>query len=208
MKTLIIKYLPGAEISKTKQLYDHLKKSLVNQSVIEIDLEKTPPVFFDNAKLMAYYQRNYQGKPLSDEQQKLMEKMDSFANSVKEADLVIVVSPMHNFGMPGIVKTWFDNVIQKGVAFDYGEKGPFGMHKGKKALTVFTSAGSYTPDKVTTNYPEWDTYSIQSKIEFGYMGFTEIEVVSASTGNPGKVEENLNEAKFKIVNILQKWFNE
>jgi FMN-dependent NADH-azoreductase len=208
MKTLIIKYLPGHEISKTKQLYDHIKKSLINQSINEIDLEKTPPVFIDNSKLMSYYQRNYQGIPLNKEQVKIMETMDYFANSVKEADLVIVVSPMHNFGMPGIVKTWFDNVIQKGVAFDYGEKGPIGLHKGKKALTVFTSAGSYSTDKVTTNYPEWDTYSLLSRIEFGYMGFSEIEVVSASTGNPDKLEENVNLAKIKIEGILKRWLNE
>lgn len=207
MKILIIKYLPGHEISKTKQLYDHLIKMLVNQTVTEIDLEKTPPVFIDNSMLMAYYQRNYQGKPLNEDQIKLMEKMDYFANSVKEADLVVVVSPMHNFGMPGIVKTWFDNVIQKGVAFDYGAKGPFGMHKGKKALTVFTSSGSYSTEKVTANYPEWDTYSFQSKIEFGYMGFSEIEVVSASTGNLEKVEGNISEAKHKLDIILNKWIN-
>jgi FMN-dependent NADH-azoreductase len=207
MKTLIIKYLPGHEISNTNKLYNHLKNLLHGNEVTEIDLEKTPPVFFDNTKLMAYYQRNYQGKPISDEQKKQMEVMDGLANSVKEADLVILISPMHNFGMPGIVKMWFDDVIQKGVAFEYGSNGPFGLLKGKKALTVFTSGGSYSIEKVTLNYPEWDTYSILSKILFGYMGFSETEVVSASTSNPEKTEENLNDAKKKIDGIVKKWFS-
>lgn len=205
MKTLIIKYLPGHEISNSGKLYDHLKSLLSGKEITEIDLEKTPPDFFDYSKLMAYYQRNYQGKPLSDEQKKQIEIMDGYTNNVKEADLVIVVSPMHNFGMPGIVKTWFDNVIQKGVAFEYGPNGPYGLFKGKKALTVFTSGGSYSNEKVTLIYPEWDTYSMLSKILFGYMGFSETEVVSASTGNSKKTEGNLNEAKIKLDEILTKW---
>lgn len=204
MKTLIIKYLPGHEISKTKILYDHLIALLKDSKITEIDLEKIPPVFFDHEKLMAYYQRNYQGKSLNDEQKKQMDRMDNFAEKVKETDLVVIVSPMHNFGMPGIIKTWFDNVIQKGVAFDYGPKGPYGMHQGKKALTMFTSAGTYSNEKVTTKYPEWDSYSMQIKILFGYMGFSEIEVISASTGNPDKTEQNLHEAKQKIETVLKR----
>jgi len=207
MKTLIIKYLPGREISNTNKLYNYLIEKLGKNDVTEIDLEKTPPVFFDNSKLMAYYQRNYQGKPLSEEQKNQMAVIDDFTNNVKEADVVIVFSPMHNFGMPGIIKTWFDNVIQKGIAFEYGPKGPYGMFNGKKALTVYTSGGAYSTEKVTVNFPEWDTFNMLSKIEFGFMGFSEIEVVSASTGNPEKIEGNINEAKNKISEIITKWIN-
>ncbi len=207
MKTLIVKYLPGKEISKTKKLYDHIVKHLNNKNVTEIDLEITQPTFFNNESLMAYYQRNYQGIPLNSEQEKSLKVMDDFTEKVNNADIVILVSPMHNFGMPGIVKTWFDNIIQKGIAFDYGATGPFGMFKGKKALTLYTSAGSYSTEKVTANYPEWDSYTFLSKIEFSFMGFDEIEVISASIGNAETIDENLNNAKLKIDQVLTKWLS-
>ena len=205
MKTLIVKYLPGKEISKTKQLYDQIQKHFINKIVTEIDLEITQPSFFNNESLMAYYQRNYQGKTLNSDQEKLMKVMDDFTEKVKNADIVILISPMHNFGMPGIVKTWFDNIIQKGIAFEYGAKGPYGMFKGKKALTVFTSGGSYSSEKVTANYPEWDSYTFLSKIEFSFMGFDEVEVISASTANSEMADKNLHEAKLKIDQLLSKW---
>ncbi len=206
MKILIVKYLPGREFSNTGLLYNHTKELLGNKhEITELDLEKNPPSFFEFNSLMGYYRRNYQGKELVKEQAEKIKPMDDLLNQLKKADIVIVVSPMHNFGMPGIVKLWFDSVMQKGVAFDYGEKGPLGLFKNKKALTIFTSAGEYSCKQVSTNYPEWDTYSFLAKIEFAYMGFNAIEVVTASTGNPNSKDKNIHIAKSRIEEVLKNW---
>jgi len=178
-----------------------------NKEYKHIDLLEDKPEFFDNDSLMAYYQRNYQGKEISEELKKSVSKMDAFANQVKEADIIIMAYPMHNFGIPGIVKTWFDNIMQKGMAFDYGPTGPFGMYKGKKSLTVYTSGGSYTPDKVSINYPEWNTLELLAKIEFAFMGFEKAEVIGATTSNPKMKEENMDTAKAKIDAVLNEWYS-
>ena len=124
-----------------------------------------------------------------------------------KADIVVLAHPMHNFGIPGIVKTWFDSVLQKGKAFDYGASGPFGMLTDKKALSIYTSGGSYTDDKVTIDYPNWNTLKFLTKINFGFAGFNEAEVIGASTANPQKLEANLSEAKKEIDRVIAKWFH-
>lgn len=206
MNILIVKYLPGREFSNTASLLTFTKEIIgKNHTIEELDLETSPPPYFDYGILMNYYKRNYQGKALTAEESGNMLAMDKLTKQLAKADIVLLFSPMHNFGMPGIVKLWFDAVMQKGVAFDYGEKGPFGKFKTKKALTVFTSGGEYSCKQVTTNYPEWDTYSFLAKIEFAFMGLKEIEVVTASTSNPINKEKNLYSAQSRIEEIIKNW---
>lgn len=207
MKTLIVKYLPGQEYSNTRKLYDYTLHRLEGKDVNVLDLEKDQPVFFTNQSLLAYYSRNYQGNELSHEQQNAIAQMDHLTEMVKNADIIMLFHPMHNFGMPGIIKTWFDNIMQKGVAFEYGSDGrPVGLFAGKKAMTVFTSAGKYPKDRVTAQYPEWDTLSLLTKIEYTFMGITDVEIVSASTVDKNALEQNLEKAKTEIDDVLQKWY--
>ncbi len=82
---------------------------------------------------MSYYRRNYQKKELSIEQKQAIYGIDALVKMVIKADIVLLSSPMHNFGMPGLVKLWFDSIIIKGETFDYNENGsPVGLLKGKK----------------------------------------------------------------------------
>ncbi|MCX7862184.1 MAG: NAD(P)H-dependent oxidoreductase [Bacteroidales bacterium] len=207
MKILVVKYLPGREYSNTAILYNHfLKKVEGNHQIEEIDLEQNPPPFFDHKTLMAYYRRNYQGKELSSDQKNAIGVMDKLIDKVEWADIVLITSPMHNFGMPGVVKLWFDAIIQKGRTFDYTSEGiPYGKLKGKKALVLFTSGGEYSCHQVTLNYPEWDTYSFHVKIMLTFLGFDNAEVVTAATANPHSKEKNLLIAKNRIDEIIKNW---
>lgn len=205
MKTLIISYLPGGSNSNTKQLLDHVIREMKDAEIEHVNLLETVPEFFNNDSISAYYARNYQGKELDSTQKQLLKRMDLLANQVSEAKFVIMVFPMHNFGMPGIVKTWFDNVMQAGVAFEYGPNGPVGLFKNKKALVLYTSGGTYNEDSFSKKYPNWDTISLLSSIEFAFMGFDETKVVSASTSNPEAKQSNIDKAKGEISEVLKEW---
>jgi FMN-dependent NADH-azoreductase len=96
-------------------------------------------------------------------------------------------------------------VMQAGVAFKYEAGGPVGIFKNKKALVLFTSGGSYSEKKYSGKYPDWDTISLLSEIEFSFMGFSDIEVVSATTADASKKQQNIDEAKLKASKILKGW---
>jgi FMN-dependent NADH-azoreductase len=112
--------------------------------------------------------------------------------------------PMHNFGMPGIVKSYFDAIMFNGETFEMGKK----TLAGKKALTVYSAGGVYTPDHVTLEYPHWDTLSLNAKINFGFMGFDQTEVVAASLRDPATEAERLNTAGEKISALVKKWYTQ
>ena len=61
-----------------------------------------------------------------------------------EADVVVLGTPMHNFGISSVMKSWIDNIIRVGKTFKYSETGPIGLIPGKKIVIVVGSGGVYS----------------------------------------------------------------
>lgn len=59
---------------------------------------------------------------------------------IKWADVITFVYPVWWAGMPSMLKGYVDRVFANGFAFTYGENGPIGLLKGKKAL-LFSTTG-------------------------------------------------------------------
>lgn len=202
MKTLLITYLPSGAASKTKMLLDVFLAEIGNRPLEIVNLLQEYVPFFTEESMAAYRKRNYQGQTLDDKESKSLEVQDKLVKQFKSADIVVMAYPMHNFGMPGIVKTYLDALMFKGETFARDKK----VMAGKKSLTLFTSGGAYTPDLVNLEYPNWDTLSLNAKINFGFMGFDETQVITASLSDPSKTQEQLNEAYKKIHSILDRWY--
>lgn len=199
MKTLIVKYLPTGENSNTKKLLDLFLSEAKNQQITEIDLLKNPAPIFDENSIQAYYKRNYGGQKLSETEAKLLEKNDKLISQLKAHDLLVLVFPMHNFGMPAAVKGYLDAVIFKGETFDYGQK----MMAGKKALVLFTSGGVYAEDKFGFEYPNWNSITLNAKANFSFMGFDDSAIIGTSLRE--NAEEKLQEMQQKISQIVKKF---
>ncbi|XP_041504424.1 NAD(P)H dehydrogenase [quinone] 1 isoform X1 [Microtus oregoni] len=61
---------------------------------------------------------------------------------LEAADLVIFQFPMYWFGMPAILKGWFDRVLVAGFAYTYATMYDSGPFQNKKALLSFTTGSS------------------------------------------------------------------
>ncbi|MBU6140416.1 MAG: NAD(P)H-dependent oxidoreductase [Proteobacteria bacterium] len=203
MKTLVVKYLPSGEYSKSKKLLDLFLEETKNQNIAVLDLLKTQVPLFDENSIQAYYKRNYGGQTLDKNEAKLLEKNDQLIAQLKSADLLVMAYPMHNFGIPAPVKAYLDAVIFKGETFDSDKK----MMAGKKVLTLFTSAGIYAEDKFDFNYPNWNSIALNTKAIFSYMGFDESEIIGTSLLDETKKEERLKVMKEKIEQVVKKWYN-
>ena len=44
---------------------------------------------------------------------------DALIAELKQADLIVIASPMYNFGISSTLKAWFDHVLRAGVTFRY-----------------------------------------------------------------------------------------
>lgn len=203
MKTLIIKYLPTGENSKTKKLLDLFVQEASGQTIETVDLLKEKMPLFDENSIQAYYKRNYGGQKLNESEAKLLEQNDKLVAQLKSADVIVMAYPMHNFGMPAAVKAYLDAVVIKGETFDYGQK----MMAGKKVLTLFTSGGIYSENTFNFDYPNWNSIALMTKANFSFMGFDESEIIGTSLRDEATESERLNEAKSKISTIVKKWYN-
>lgn len=202
-KTLVVTYLPRGEISNTKKVLDSFLSEAEGKTDLEIvDLIKDTPEMFLDKNLLAYIQRHYMGEELSSEQKELMASFDRFTKQVTEAENIVIAYPMYNFSFPAIIKAWFDAVMLKGETWDIDESGYIGLMNGKKALIVSSSGGSYK------KMVDWDHSSSLGKLELQFMGFSEIEFVSAAGVNesPEKAEEIITEAQGKVREVAVKWF--
>uniref|UniRef100_A0A3B3YF35 Ribosyldihydronicotinamide dehydrogenase [quinone] n=1 Tax=Poecilia mexicana TaxID=48701 RepID=A0A3B3YF35_9TELE len=76
---------------------------------------------------------------LSWEQGNLSDEITKEQSKLAEADLVIFQFPMYWFGVPGILKGWFDRVVTNG--FDFSQDEPYCLEtlKDKKAMLSFTT---------------------------------------------------------------------
>lgn len=74
--------------------------------------------------------------------------------------------------MPVSFKTWIDLVARVGVTFRYTEAGPEGLLTGKRAILVVASGG-------TKSSSDYDFASTYARHILGFMGITDVEVVSA-----------------------------
>ena len=203
-QTLLVTYLPSGEHSNTKKLADVFLAAVKGKTTVEHrDLLQELPDVFTAEILGAYVTRNYMGQPLAPAQAKAIAKMDRMTAQVKAADVVVVAFPMHNFGLPAVVKAWFDSVMLKGETWTMNDAGFVGLLSGKKALVLNSSGGVYEG-----SWASWDHAVSLAKIEFQFMGFGSVEAVCAGGMNakPQEAPATIARAVEKIKELVGRWY--
>jgi FMN-dependent NADH-azoreductase len=100
---------------------------------------------------------------------------DALIGELQAADLVVIASPMYNFGMSSTLKTWFDHVLRAGVTFRYTEQGPEGLLKGRKAIVIQSRAGLYSEGAAAA----MDGQEPHLRTLLGFMGLDDVEWIRA-----------------------------
>ncbi len=212
MKTLIVKYLPNPR-SRTKKMLDAFLEGVIGSEIEELDLCQDVPDLFSPAALESYFGRIIgavpKGTPLP-----ALTKMDRMTAQLKAADIVVLATPVYNFSLPATVKAWFDSVMLQGETFQPNPKGAFlGLMTGKKALALMTAFGTYSIGDGTVGSlfgPTYEHAMTLAKLEFKFMGFSDIRGVLGEGMSPSKTEEAkvvlLDEAIKLARAISQEWY--
>ncbi|QFS81413.1 FMN-dependent NADH-azoreductase [Roseivivax sp. THAF40] len=154
--------------SISRQLTDRVIDKLAPRHVITRDLA-TPLPHVDERWIGANFTP---GADRSDEQKATLALSDDLIAELQSADTLVIGLPVYNFGVPVSFKTWIDLVARVGVTFRYTEAGPEGLLTGKRAILVVASGGT----KAGSDYDFASTYA---RHILGFMGITDVEVVSA-----------------------------
>lgn len=135
------------------------------------DLTRHPLPHIDDSFAVA---RNTPSDFLTSGQKSVLSLSDELLRELFAADTLIVAAGMINFGIPSSLKAYVDHIVRPGITFRYGEKGPEGLVKGKKAYLVLARGGVYTQGPMQA-FNFQDTYL---KAAFGFIGITDVEVIA------------------------------
>ena len=125
------------------------------------------------------------------EQQKLAAFADSLIDELQNADALVLGLPLYNFGPPASFKAWADLVARVGTTFRYTSNGPVGLLTGKKAYLIAVSGG-------TPIGGDMDFMTPWVKFFLGFIGITDVEIISADRTMGAEGKQNINAAYKKI----------
>ena len=118
---------------------------------------------------------------------------------LQAADVLLISTPMYNFTIPAVLKSWIDYVVRPGFTFRLAPGWP-GMLENKKAKLIVVSRDSYTSGE-RSEVADQVTPVLRQAL--GFMGIRDVDVVRAGGSlavNLGKVkmEEHLAEYESAI----------
>ena len=188
---LVLKSSILADNSQTNQLSDYFVSKLADKNVVIRDLAANPLPHFDATAATAL-----RGQPTSAEENTLLALSDELVAEIKNADTLIINAPMYNFHIPTQLKSYFDFIARPRVTFQYSEKGPEGLLKGKKAVVLVAFGGFHQ------NQPT-DLVKSYMKAILGVVGITDVQFVymEGIGFGPEAVEKAQAQAKAEIDKI-------
>jgi len=197
-KVLILKSSILANYSKSNELADFTAEQWAQQhpsdSITVRDLAANPVDVLDGELVGALRPSDAE---LTDRQKKALALSDELINELKAHDVIVVAAPVYNFSITAQLKTYIDLIARAGVTFQYTEKGPEGLLKGKRAIVLVTRGGVYPEgagDNVTPFLRQF----------LGFVGITEQEFVySEGIGyGPEVAAKAQADAKAKLAELI------
>jgi len=110
------------------------------------------------------------------QQKELLTLSDSLVAELEQADEYIFGVPMHNFGVPSVLKLWIDQIARVGRTFSYGEGGPKGLIIGKKATFTIATGGIYDAQTQRASFNFVEPYL---RSVFGFLGVKDATFLTA-----------------------------
>lgn len=107
------------------------------------DVGATPPAFIGEDWIAAAFTPE---EKRSGEQRALLRLSDQLIDEVAQADLILIATPMYNYGMPASLKAWFDQVVRIGKTFSFDlARGDFPLQPtlSGKTLVLLSSSGEF-----------------------------------------------------------------
>jgi FMN-dependent NADH-azoreductase len=83
---------------------------------------------------------------------------DTLIGELKEADVIVIGSPMYNFSISAPLKAWIDMVVRTGETVDFSQRPPKGLLHGKKVIVVTSRGGSYAQGTATAAFDFQEPY--------------------------------------------------
>jgi FMN-dependent NADH-azoreductase len=161
--------LYGRSVSRqlTHAFVTQWKSSHPNGTVVDRDLYATPISPITAEWVAAAYTPEGTRTP---QQKELLALSDALLTELEQADEYVFGVPMHNFGVPSVLKLWIDQIARVGRTFSYADGTPRGLLTGKKATFIIATGGIYDAQTRMSSFNFVEPYL---RSVFGFLGVTE-----------------------------------
>jgi FMN-dependent NADH-azoreductase len=110
------------------------------------------------------------------QQKELLTLSDFLLAELEQADDYVIGTPMHNFGVPSVLKLWIDQIARVGRTFSYADGKPKGLISGKKATFIIATGGIYDAQTQMASFNFVEPYL---RSVFGFLGVTDATFLTA-----------------------------
>jgi FMN-dependent NADH-azoreductase len=171
---LMIETSPRGKNSASRSVTDALAARLADiypsANIIRRDLAAEPLPHLDDTTLRAI-----STKDLAEAERLRVaaRQSDQLTNELLKSDLLVIATPMWNFGIPSALKAWIDLVVRPGRTFRYLDGGALGLAKDKKAILVLASGGVFTEGP----WRAWDFVEPYLRQVLSFIGIEDVRTV-------------------------------
>ena len=167
--------LYGRSVSRqlTEAFVSQWKASHPKGTVVDRDLYATPIPPVTAEWVGAAYTPEEARTP---QQKELLALSDTLVAELEQADEYVFGVPMHNFGVPSVLKLWIDQIARVGKTFSYADGTPKGLLTGKKATFVIATGGIYDAQTRMASFNFVEPYL---RSVFGFLGVTDATFLTA-----------------------------
>ncbi len=196
MKLLNLEVSPNGESSSSLQVSRHLlekfKGEIPGISITTRDLDAQPIPHLTGADIGAAFTPPEARTP---EQQEVIKLSDQLVDELLAADVLLISSPIWNFGLPSVLKAWVDHIVRVGRTISFSSQGPKGLVPQKKVFVVVSSGGVFSQGP----YAVHDHFVPSIRSILGCIGLTDVEVIRVEgTANSATTAGVVAAAKSKI----------
>lgn len=126
----------------------------------------------------------------------LLHLSDSLVDELLAAKILVIATPMYNFGIPAALKAWIDLIVRVGRTFKYRPEGGVEALAGNCPTYIVVATGGVeqgTPADFVTPY---------LKTILGFVGITAPQIIYAGGTNTAKAESIIEKARKEIETLL------
>lgn len=179
-----------------ERFVEHWRQNNPDGKVIHRDLNAARIPYMDNDWIAGVYAPPEVER--TPEMQKALALSAELIAELQAADVLLICTPMYNFTIPAVLKSWIDYVVRPGFTFRLAPGWP-GMLENKKAQLIIVSRDTYVAGEPSDAA---DQVTPVLKQALSFMGIHDIDVIRAGGSlavNLGKVRIEDHLAKYESV---------
>jgi FMN-dependent NADH-azoreductase len=128
------------------------------------------------------------------DQREALSASDALVEELQAADVIVIGSPIYNFGVPAALKAWIDMIARARKTFRYTSDGPEGLLKDKKVYLVIASGGVPVDSDVDFATP-------YLRYILNFVGLSDVDVIAADQ-LISRADESIDAARVRIAELV------